>query len=350
MTYYNKHSSWLDINISDDSFFSFISKRALVALKNYHKIPTNQLSEREQYLRLILNKISCEDSNNEKHKNQIISHIEKRINYFENLNFLYDNEIIFPDNNPLIYDVDKVEKYFFNNHLPMNNEKKFIKRYLNNQSRYDIKNNNNWGELWLEMIDPAHRELDFYKHKWLESKSKDPFFLFLEKQNISHREPYINFILDDELQSHTAKQKNGLLYLNDVLITSPKICGRHNEILFIIDINQNIITGISSPNQRHVSLSRGVPVLGGGLLTVDNGVVKEVKGNSGHYLFYTAHMLQTISLLRESGVQLNDDVEITNFTDFYNCEKIKITEFEKKYKKEKQNNARKYKSFDNSGR
>lgn len=61
-------------------------------------------------------------------------------------------------------------------------------------------------------------------------------------------------------------------------------------------------------------------------------------------------MLQTISLLRENGVQLNNDVKITNFTDFYNQETLKITEFERKYGREKINNAYKRQSFNNSGR
>lgn len=317
-------------------------------MKLYHKIPKENISEREEYLKILHNRILLEDCASPTKKEHIVSHIEKRINYFKNLNFLYENEILYPDSNPLIYDKEKVKKVFFNTSENQDKNKQYEKRYLNNESLYDFKNNNYWGELWLEMLDPAHRELDFYKHQWLKDKSTEPFFTYLEKQNISHREPYINFVLDNELDSHKAQINNGLLHLGANALTSPDILDRHNETLFIINENTDIIVGISSPTKRHVSLSRGAPVLGGGLLVVKNGQIQEVKGNSGHYLFYTSHMLQTLEILKQKGIQLNDDIKITNFIDFHTKENLTLKDFYNKYERKTQNYAYQFKMSNHS--
>ena len=204
--------------------------------------------------------------------------------------------------------------YFFkDNDNYTDKSSKYEERYLNNQPLHDVKYGGYWGELWLELIDPAHRELDFHKSNWLNEKSKDPFFTYIEKQNISHREPHIDFVLNSDIDSCKVTVKEGLLYKGSNVIDSPEVCNRDNETLFIIDRNMDILVDFSSSTKRHVSLSRGKPVLGGGLLVVEKGHVKEVKGNSGHYLFYTPHMKQSLDILKDKGVELDNNVKITNF-------------------------------------
>ena len=127
------------------------------------------------------------------------------------------------------------------------------------------------------------------------------------------------------------------MFVKECLLTSSVPVGRTNETLFIINTNLDIITGTSTPLIRHVSLSRGSPVFGGGMLIVNNGKVEHIKGNSGHYLFYTPHMLQTIYILQKKGVFLDENVKITNFTSFYDTETLLVQEFLEKYQQRRKN-------------
>ncbi len=342
MTYYKKHSTWLDLNVDIVNSNFFNSKEEVNFLLKYYNIPKEYISERKTHLIMLCKKILSNNECQTKEQKYIIENLEKRINYFENLEFLYNNEIIYPDANPHIYNEDKLSKYFFQNiQHPI-----YKNRYLNNTCMYDVKNNSYWGELWLELIDPAHRELDFYKKNWINEKSTDSFFIYLEKQNISHREQYTNFILDDELKFNKVEIQNGLILLNKTPFTSPQIIDRFNEAVFIINNNTDIFLTLSSQTKRHLSLSRGFPVLGGGIFIIEDGIIKEIKGNSGHYLFYTEHMIQCIEILKSKGVELKNDIKISNFTDFYSKEDLSLSDFQKKYNTEGVFNAYQY-SCDN---
>ena len=189
MLYYDKHSSWLDPCVKDDDARLFLSAHDLRILATYRNIPREKIAERLLCLQYFYNSILNRGIDDPKQE-IFLGVLEKRITYFKNLQFLYEKEIIYPDNNPNIYDTTKVEKYFFGEKgIASEQNEAYTKRYLNNTPMYDERSNSYWGELWLELIDPAHRQLDFYKEEWLKRKDKDSFFIFLEKYPVSSREP-----------------------------------------------------------------------------------------------------------------------------------------------------------------
>jgi hypothetical protein len=326
------NSSWLDISFNSDDFKKIIPDYIISIFESYNKIPKEDTVSRKLVLTqahkllLIKNK-----SSNLKDLKKTISNVEKRINYFSALDFLFKHGILFKEKNSDVYNVTRLKKVFFEHHNIKNNN--YSLRYPNREIIYDFSTNNWWGDMWLQLIDPAHRELDFYKNAWLDSNTCDNFFIWLEKQPISFHHMSIDFILNSEINDYKINVKNGLILdAKGQTIQSKHIYDRYNETLFVIDANQDIFITDSAKNIRHTSLSRGAPVLGGGIMFIEKGLVKEIRGDSGHYLFYTPHMKQTINIMEKCGIHLDKTVIIKNWLNFRDNETLSLSEFKQKHK------------------
>ncbi len=195
-----------------------------------------------------------------------------------------------------IYDPEKVRSYFEDfKSLP---EKQAV---LSNEMHYDSKNARFWGEYWLEVIDPCHRPLEHYKEQWLQEKSARPFFLWLETHEVSPYHKCMKFLTEDELREHELTIKDSLIYKADKKLTTDD----HDENLLVITQEGRVISYPAGNYLRHVSGTAGKPVLGGGALKTENGVLTEIHCTSGHYLLNEGMAYQMLIILKRKGGGFN---------------------------------------------
>lgn len=203
--------------------------------------------------------------------------------------------------------------------------------YLHNSQEYDSFNGQYWGEYWMETIDPCHRQLTTFHKSW-GKRNPDAhlgsFFLWLEEQNLSKDILYLNFMTDPEIMSQKVLVHNGLMYFN-IPIKSNLIdySDDSKEYIFNIDLSGNIILVTATKQTHHVSMSRGKPVLGCGNMVIHQGIIIKIELESGHYLPTVQDGLQTISILRNKGIDIRHDIEFSYYEG--GCKnKTTINEFE----------------------
>ncbi len=203
---------------------------------------------------------------------------------------------------------------------------------LRNNSTYSLKMKEFWGRFWIESIDPCHRRLANYYQFWLNTKPPAPdyqsFFLWLESQPIPKNVPVVDYYSDTQLEACRIEIVNGYLRksnTDELVNTDP---ARRN--LFVIDLSKDLYLESFKDGVWHTSLSRGKPVLGAGLLQVEQGIVKTIAFESGHYLPSLEQSFQTMEIFREKGVCFQEPLEIIYFE---NRNKYKIMISKSDFKK-----------------
>lgn len=186
---------------------------------------------------------------------------------------------------------------------------------LRNNRTYSLKMKEFWGEFWLESIDPCHRRLANYYQFWLDSKpdSKNyqSFFLWLESQLIPKNIPVVDYYSDIELEKCHIEFVEGSL-INSVT-KRPINTDEAKRNLFVINLDQELYVVTWKEGTWHTSLSRGKPVLGAGLLHIEQGIIKMVAFESGHYLPSLEQGFQSLQILREKNARFYESVEIVYF-------------------------------------
>jgi hypothetical protein len=225
----------------------------------------------------------------------------------------------------------KVNNLFFKTNN-LNHLHSYKLRNLNNTLTYGNNGDDICGEFYLEVLDPAHRWLDYWRHLWDNSSKKYPFFTSLEYYNIPPNAVHTKFLYNEDLNKTKIMIKNGYIFLSNKLFSSPDVKDRYNESLFIIDSDLNIYIAFSDSHTRHISLSHGRPTVGGGVLEVRNGIITHIDGSSGHYLYKTYEILQTINVFINKGIKLSKNVKITNWSEDNQRETLFLSEFIKKYR------------------
>lgn len=194
-------------------------------------------------------------------------------------------------------------------------ETRFEPLALRNNSTYSLKMKEFWGRFWLESIDPCHRRLANYYQFWLDTKPPvgdyQSFFLWLESQPIPKNIPVVDYYSDAQLDACRVEIVNGYLRksnTHELVNTDP---AKRN--LFIINLSKELYLEAFKDGVWHTSLSRGKPVLGAGLLQIEQGLLKTIAIESGHYLPSLEQGFQSIQILREKGVCFQEPFEIVYF-------------------------------------
>lgn len=194
-------------------------------------------------------------------------------------------------------------------------ETRFEPLALRNNSTYSLKMKEFWGRFWLESIDPCHRRLANYYQFWLDTKPPDrnyqSFFLWLESQPIPKNVPVVDYYSDAQLEACRIEIVDGYLRksnTHELVNTDP---AKRN--LFVVNLSKDLYLEVFKDGVWHTSLSRGKPVLGAGLLQVEQGLVKTIAFESGHYLPSLEQSFQFMQILREQGVRFQERFEIIYF-------------------------------------
>ena len=225
-----------------------------------------------------------------------------------------------------------LDKQIFNRFANTNElESQYIPVFLVNKILFDFKLPTYWGLYQLEIIDPCHRMLTSYYMKWKESKSSAPFFLWLENEEISFRSLQMKFFSDEEIKDSEIIVSDGkfLKPLNKNLINYDD---QDKEYIYIISLDKKLFVTAAGELVRHISLSRGRPVLGSGALKIKNGELVYIDAESGHYQPTPEVLYQALLILKEKGAYL----DYNKLKVMYYSDHNKITEtakiFTKKYK------------------
>lgn len=230
----------------------------------------------------------------------------KKANYLKALDRLYEDGVLLRQSGD-VYNRSLIEDYFIDNEPSAYKNGSYTPIVLHNKRHFDEKQENWWGEYWLEIIDPCHRALDNEVVRWIDVCSRGldtpPFFLWLEGQRgIDFKS--IKVPSNKDLQETVAIVRDGKLFVLDqesnmqplTTIENPE---QSNEQLFVIRTDGRILTRAASKEFRHTSLSQGKSILGAGIIEVQNGVFRKILFSSGHYLLNMAQAFQTYEILKE---------------------------------------------------
>ncbi|KAJ6945021.1 hypothetical protein NC651_000143 [Populus alba x Populus x berolinensis] len=172
---------------------------------------------------------------------------------------------------------------------------------------------------WLEAIDPRHRyghNLHFYYLKWLESKSREPFFYWLDigegkEVNLDKcprsklQQQCIKYLGPMERKAYEVVVKDGKLVYKESgeLLHSTEDA----KWIFVLSTSKTLYVGKKMKGKfQHSSFLAGGVATAAGRLVVDGGVLKAVWPHSGHYRPTEENFKDFLSFLRENNVDLID--------------------------------------------
>ncbi|CAK7339122.1 unnamed protein product [Dovyalis caffra] len=171
---------------------------------------------------------------------------------------------------------------------------------------------------WLEAIDPRHRyghNLHFYYLKWLHSKSREPFFYWLDIGE--GKEVNLEKCPRSKLQQQCIKYLGPMeRKAYEVVIEDGKLLKESGELLhttedakwiFVLSSSKILYVGQKKKGTfQHSSFLAGGVATAAGRLVVDHGVLKAVWPHSGHYRPTEENFKDFLSFLVENNVDLTD--------------------------------------------
>ncbi|KAG6790933.1 hypothetical protein POTOM_000040 [Populus tomentosa] len=172
---------------------------------------------------------------------------------------------------------------------------------------------------WLEAIYPRHRyghNLHFYYLTWLESKSREPFFYWLDigegkEVNLDKcprsklQQQCIKYLGPMERKAYEVVVKDGKLVYKEsgVLLHSTEDA----KWIFVLSSSKTLYVGKKMKGKfQHSSFLAGGVATAAGRLVVDGGVLKAVWPHRGHYRPTEENFKDFLSFLRENNVDLID--------------------------------------------
>ncbi|KAH8522984.1 hypothetical protein Peur_041486 [Populus x canadensis] len=172
---------------------------------------------------------------------------------------------------------------------------------------------------WLEAIDPRHRyghNLHFYYLKWFQSKSREPFFYWLDigegkEVNLDKcprsklQQQCIKYLGPMERKAYEVVVKDGKLVYKESgeLLHSTEDA----KWIFVLSTSKTLYVGKKMKGKfQHSSFLAGGVATAAGRLVVDGGVLKAVWPHSGHYRPTEENFKDFLSFLRENNVDLTD--------------------------------------------
>ena len=192
-----KEISFIDVPENEILQTLNINRRVLNVLKSYNKCSKNKIYDLTERIILLNAALTYVENEETLHETYLKEHITHKKNYLSYLKKNYDLGILTKDSQ--IYNLELISPFF--TEYSAQNEL----LVLGNQVKYNAKLNRQYGEYWLETIDPCHRPyMETYKKFWLEngiSPKEQPFFIWLEDK-IQPNVPQIQYIPNGKIQVH----------------------------------------------------------------------------------------------------------------------------------------------------
>lgn len=300
-----------------------INTRVCNVLKSYNKCSKNKIFDLTERIILLNAALTYVENEETLHESYLKEHIAHKKNYLSCLKKSYDRGILTKDT--YIYNQELITPFF----KASSTSEELLT--LGNQVKYNAKLNRQYGEYWLETVDPCHRPyMETYKKFWLESgisPKEQPFFLWLENK-IQPNIPQIQYILPKEKYLYEIHLHNGSFYQKGQLLQT------NNLSCFVIDEHGKYYLGMPNKFLRHTSFSYGRPVMFAGEAQFSNGQISQLANFSGHYCPNAKDTYRAIQKIKNDNYQF-DNTQISIFegtTHNYN-----LNEFEKLFEKQKLN-------------
>lgn len=186
---------------------------------------------------------------------------------------------------------------------------------LRNNITYSLKMHEYWGGFWLESIDPCHRRLAHYYVVWKEQKPecKDylSFFLWLETQYVPPSILSVKYLNEKECSPFEAMIDNGRIISKQS--KTPLSTPVATKYIYTITLDERLYVAPWGNGIWHTSFSCGKPVLGSGLLTIENGRITGISFESGHYLPSIEQGYRSLIWFQNHSVFIENPLQITYF-------------------------------------
>ncbi|XP_019186369.1 PREDICTED: IQ domain-containing protein IQM6-like [Ipomoea nil] len=174
---------------------------------------------------------------------------------------------------------------------------------------------------WLEAIDPRHRyghNLQFYYAKWLQCKSRQPFFYWLDigegkEVNLERCSRYklhqqcIKYLGPVERQAYEVTVVDGkFMYKKSGKLLNTTQGPKDAKWIFVLSVSRVLYVGMKHKGTfQHSSFLAGGATLSAGRLVVKDGTLKAVWPHSGHYLPTEENFEEFLSFLEDHSVDVS---------------------------------------------
>jgi len=188
--------------------------------------------------------------------------------------------------------------------------------HLVNNISFDTRLAMYWGLYWLEAIDPCHRlELTPYFMRWERSNKSTSFFLWLEGEHVPCSSQQVEVFSAGEVANCLIKRsaEGYLAYYKTGSIVSQE--SDAPPFLYVFTVDQELLVATGSKSIRHLSLTRGAPVLCSGEMKILKGEIVYVDSESGHYQPTISHLLMVIEHLKQAGIRLAIDMRVKYYSE-----------------------------------
>ncbi|KAJ0974211.1 hypothetical protein J5N97_016176 [Dioscorea zingiberensis] len=176
---------------------------------------------------------------------------------------------------------------------------------------------------WLEAIDPRHRyghNLYFYYDCWLQCKSKQPFFYWLDvgegkEVNLEDHCPRsklqkqcIKYLGPKEREEYEViVEDRKFIYKNSGQLLDTTESPKDTKWIFVLSTTKTLYVGQKTKGVfQHSSFLAGGATSAAGRLVVKKGILKAVWPHSGHYRPTEKNFLEFMNFLKENNVDLTD--------------------------------------------
>lgn len=188
---------------------------------------------------------------------------------------------------------------------------------LNPKRFFSLKMREYWGDFYWEAIDPCHRKLTPFLIEWEKTRtdfSVLSFFLWLETKHLPKYVPVVRYLTPCELKRAQVTVQNGVM-IEKATRELLQCCDPKEKYLFAIDLDKNFYVAKESDGCSHSSFTHGYPVLGAGIVKVENGKLLSLSLESGHYLpsLETGHTI--LRCFMEMGLDLREEFDLSYFFD-----------------------------------
>ncbi|XP_009766492.1 IQ domain-containing protein IQM6-like [Nicotiana sylvestris] len=182
---------------------------------------------------------------------------------------------------------------------------------------------------WLEAIDPRHRyghNLRFYYTKWLQADSKQPFFYWLDigegkEVNLERcprsklQQECIKYLGPIEREAYEVVIVDGkFIYKQSRRLLDTRGGPPDAKWIFVLSVSKILYVGMKQKGTfQHSSFLAGGATLSAGRLVAEDGVIKAVWPQSGHYLPTEENFEAFMLFLKQHNVDVSVVQKFTNY-------------------------------------
>ncbi|PHT43444.1 hypothetical protein CQW23_17469 [Capsicum baccatum] len=182
---------------------------------------------------------------------------------------------------------------------------------------------------WLEAIDPRHRyghNLRFYYTTWLQADSKQPFFYWLDigegkEINLERcprpklQQECIKYLGPIEREAYEIVIVDGkFVYKQSGRLLDTRGSPPETKWIFVLSVSKILYIGMKKKGRfQHSSFLAGGAALSAGRLVAEDGIIKAVWPQSGHYLPTEENFQAFMLFLKQHNVDVSVVQKFTNY-------------------------------------